>query len=401
MPDNLEYAPAQDPWARLRNLYATRDAPPLIAPTGRFMGGMRHEVADFIRTLVPASDIFPGQSEGATTARAQLAHKLADLVDVPSDSASLPRTLGEVPGQIATFGLGVPYAALHGIKDADELNEQAINSFGPQLEPNAPGSDRLDPLTGAVAEGGLRGLLGAIPGVISGNSPLNRVYNAANDAWTGGKHATSLTAYGTRPAAGTAEAELAEKYLGLKPHEFQGRINAEPEHTSLHGTIFKNGAPVGSINRTINYSNGTAHHGYFELNKSAQAAGIGKDILKSNFDHYAKSGINEVSLTANISVGGYAWAKYGFVPSEWSWNRLQPGLGRWLEDIHLPDSVRKAVTDIIQNPDPRSIWKIADMTYPVGNTTLGKKLLLGTNWSGKFNLKDPAMMERFNSYVGR
>jgi hypothetical protein len=48
----------------------------------------------------------------------------------------------------------------------------------------------------------------------------------------------------------------------------------------------------------------------------------------------------------------------------------------------------------IHSRDPKSIWKVADLPG-------GKELLLGENWSGVLNLKDPEAMKRFDDYVGR
>jgi len=50
--------------------------------------------------------------------------------------------------------------------------------------------------------------------------------------------------------------------------------------------------------------------------------------------------------------------------------------------------------DLVRSGDPKSIWKIAD-------SSLGKKLLLNSGWSGVLNLKDPESYARFKAYVGR
>lgn len=54
--------------------------------------------------------------------------------------------------------------------------------------------------------------------------------------------------------------------------------------------------------------------------------GVGKEMLASNVAFYQKMGLDAVEVHANIDVGGYAWAKYGYVPTQQSWNNLRSDL---------------------------------------------------------------------------
>jgi len=50
--------------------------------------------------------------------------------------------------------------------------------------------------------------------------------------------------------------------------------------------------------------------------------------------------------------------------------------------------------DVLRSGNPKGIWQIAD-------SKLGKKLLLGSGWSGVLDLKDKESYARFKAYVGK
>jgi GNAT superfamily N-acetyltransferase len=198
---------------------------------------------------------------------------------------------------------------------------------------------------------------------------------------------------------------LAKSFLGLEPHEFRGRGHVDDRGGLwVNGEILKDGQRIGGISRTFDADTGYAQHRSFGLRRSEQGSGIGKRILAANVDYYRKHGGKEVNLYANIDVGGYAWAKYGFVSTRGSWDRLRDDIA-WkavnlAESGKLPKHIYEAISNILET-GPKAIWKVADITYPVDGQPLGKALLLGTGWDGKLDLTDPAAMERFNAYVGK
>src|SRR5690349_21579569 len=63
-----------------------------------------------------------------------------------------------------------------------------------------------------------------------------------------------------------------------------------------------------------------ALHNVFTINGEGQGSGIAKQVLKAQFDEYEKLGVAEVAVHANIDVGGYAWARFGFTPDQDSWD---------------------------------------------------------------------------------
>jgi hypothetical protein len=82
------------------------------------------------------------------------------------------------------------------------------------------------------------------------------------------------------------------------------------------------GATIGTYTRNINLKDNTAYSAYFKLDRLVQHGNIGKKMLAANVAMYRKMGIDSVGVTANIDVGGYAWAKYGYVPTPAAWGSL-------------------------------------------------------------------------------
>lgn len=86
--------------------------------------------------------------------------------------------------------------------------------------------------------------------------------------------------------------------------------------TSIYGA---DNLPVGTLERTL-FKNGDrweVHHDYWRLDEAVQGQGMATRINDAAFDLYRAWGVEDVSLMANIDVGGYAWAKQGFGWTEW------------------------------------------------------------------------------------
>jgi hypothetical protein len=82
------------------------------------------------------------------------------------------------------------------------------------------------------------------------------------------------------------------------------------------------GNTIGTYTRDIDFDRSTAESSYFAINRGHTDKGTGKTLLKANVDYYQKIGLDKLKVHANIDVGGYAWAKYGYVPTDDSWGSL-------------------------------------------------------------------------------
>jgi hypothetical protein len=147
---------------------------------------------------------------------------------------------------------------------------------------------------------------------------------------------------------GSEEKVVIEKWndkIGMEPEEFKksflgGTAENSTMTVSMEGSRFNiqgaihdaSGKTVGEYQREVDPDKKYAYSAYFKLNKSTTGHNIGKQILGGNIATYEKLGIETVGVSANIDVGGYAWAKYGYVPTPAAWadlrGRLEQKLGR-------------------------------------------------------------------------
>lgn len=135
-------------------------------------------------------------------------------------------------------------------------------------------------------------------------------------------------------------------------------------------------------------------HSYFEIEKKLQGSGISKKIFRDFVQEYEKAGIDEISVYANIDVGGYTWAKYGFKSSSLITVGLiiDRGYTKKLFDDAEYDKLKEWYKK------EKAKGKI-DMRY-LANKSYGKELLLGSSWEGVIDLKDPVQLRMFKDYLG-
>lgn len=168
---------------------------------------------------------------------------------------------------------------------------------------------------------------------------------------------------------------------------------------SVRGEVKVNGQYTGiALERTIDHK--AAEHDYFVL-ESNHGAGVGKDIFGAHLATYEKMGIEQIHVHANIDVGGYAWARYGFVPNAVSWPKVQSQIISRASNIS-DLAVRNRVLAAASSSDPKSIRVIAamrDRAYGPDKAAVGFALLQSSNWYGTLNLKTDGSYAR--AYVSR
>jgi GNAT superfamily N-acetyltransferase len=163
----------------------------------------------------------------------------------------------------------------------------------------------------------------------------------------------------------------------------------------ITGKIKDGGKTVGDFHRLIDVQKNSAESAMFEMKKEAQGKGFGKKLLAGNIAMYREMGLKHVETLANIDVGGYAWAKYGYVPTRSAWSALK---SEWSKSIakSAPETQARFKAEVapLLKSDPKAIWAVADSKW-------GKTLLLGRSWEGRLNLKDEESMGRFDAYVSK
>lgn len=212
------------------------------------------------------------------------------------------------------------------------------------------------------------------------------------------------------------------KFIGSMEMEgdYGWRINGRWEHAGQQlGTMDRSGefATVEIARPT-----GTVNHEYLKLDSGRQGAGATRSLIRNQMTLYEQMKVHSVKVHANIDVGGYAWSRYGAVMSdesafydlaqdvEWRWKKM---VADGADDAISP-AAKEVIDDFINMGNAatfddaesmRMIWQISDLAEAVtwgGKTqSLGKHLLLNSDWHGVFDMTDLSVMERLWAYVGR
>lgn len=183
-------------------------------------------------------------------------------------------------------------------------------------------------------------------------------------------------------------------------------------------------------------------HDLFRVPNALQDTGIGRAVLGRQFAFYDAIGVGRVEVHANIDIGGYTWARMGFLPRQQSLPRLAEKIrARWdkLTKAYFDEAVEmdlgpeavEAVEQTIKelaDGDATALWRLSDLTDEVKwagtvdakgvassaghdhvarlvfndpqhqTLKLGQALLKESDWYGAADWDNAAQMERLRSY---
>lgn len=81
-------------------------------------------------------------------------------------------------------------------------------------------------------------------------------------------------------------------------------------NVSIYGQMF--GRSVFTARRSYDIVQGIAYHELFSVKEAFQSFGFGAQINDAMIDLYRRNGMKRIELEANIDVGGYTWARFGY-----------------------------------------------------------------------------------------
>jgi GNAT superfamily N-acetyltransferase len=147
------------------------------------------------------------------------------------------------------------------------------------------------------------------------------------------------------------------------------------------------------------------------LRKAEQGKGHAKRMLTQAIEQIKEMGIEKVNIHADMDMGGYSWARYGWVPSQKAWvgpGNLKPGdypdHGLRAEIEHrignydyynkgkMSAEEKALFYKLVKSDDPKKVWILADSKF-------GKNLLYDMDWRGALDMNDPQAVQRLNSYL--
>jgi hypothetical protein len=137
------------------------------------------------------------------------------------------------------------------------------------------------------------------------------------------------------------------------------------------------------------------------MSADMQGKGFAKTIFSNSLDLYDHLGLSKIGVSASLAGGGYAWARFGFVPDRSSWSSLASNVA-WnaQRSRELTPDIKAQVDVISKIQDPRAIWLLAGLKDAKGES-VGAKLLRGTDWHGTLDLNNREQYAVVRDYSGR
>lgn len=215
-----------------------------------------------------------------------------------------------------------------------------------------------------------------------------------------------------------APADIVARLRGLSGDEFLAGLVGADNPAAFSGvtaiSVSKTGINLGinapmfdsseSVWQEVTFDQKRMRLEMLALGEADQGIGLVQKYMQRLYNLSSDLDIAQMELTANMELGGYAWAKYGFRPKLSQWEALKKDIRKGFRsgvDVSAmnPDA-KLAMQAILESPDPASIYVLADMAVPLSGTPIGEKLLAGTSWDGELPLDDSEAMVRFLTYVG-
>jgi hypothetical protein len=155
------------------------------------------------------------------------------------------------------------------------------------------------------------------------------------------------------------------------------------------------------------------HHDYFQT--PTTGTGAAKNVLRCSMGVYKTLGVDLLDVNANIDVGSYTWANFGFVPENWPNTKreilsrldiLKSGRYSYSTDSAgnvacrpLSAKDHQKVVNLLSSDDPKTLWAFVDLE--VGGRKIGKEIMIGRDhqWNGVMDLTSRDTMARFDHYV--
>ena len=138
------------------------------------------------------------------------------------------------------------------------------------------------------------------------------------------------------------------------------------------------------------------HHKLLEIPDEMQGIGIGKELFKAMIPQYLQMGADSIEIRANLSAGGYAWARYGF--SAINRNEAEMAIMGSPADKGIKESAKNIIKRFY-------VGKNENEPFPMNllaSQEWGFKLLFGpkVEWYGTINLKDRNSVKYLKKYIG-
>jgi hypothetical protein len=174
-----------------------------------------------------------------------------------------------------------------------------------------------------------------------------------------------------------------DEKTGLSARVDSIRSNGPGFSTYVSGSILdRSGKVVGGFERDIRPANQkTVSHGGLVLEGEHQGQGFATRYNVKTEAAYREHGIEQITLNANIDVGGYSWAKAGYRFADHYGRQDVAERARKIGAKFNPD-VQAEIRRVASNPHSEPIDYAMIGHQPGASTWPGKQIMLGSNWGG-------------------
>lgn len=124
------------------------------------------------------------------------------------------------------------------------------------------------------------------------------------------------------------------------------------------------GQARGKFEFLVDWKAQVVHLEEMELHHAFRNTGIFKAIMSCFIAFVETTGITRIEANMR-DVGGYVFARMGFLPTPEEWLELRDQLRLSVSHVWhlLPPELQSRLTELLQSDDPRSLWEISDMDF--------------------------------------
>jgi hypothetical protein len=160
------------------------------------------------------------------------------------------------------------------------------------------------------------------------------------------------------------------------------------------------GERIATATRSFDLGKSVVKHAGFRIIPDRCGRGLGTLLTRNSLKVYKKVGISKVTLDAGLDVGGYVWARLGFVPTKDGWLQVRGAVRAKRASMgQIPSEAEVALGYALADDEPAAIWEIADLDARINGKSLGQVLLSGTTWEGMLDLTNTDAMDRISAYA--
>jgi GNAT superfamily N-acetyltransferase len=186
----------------------------------------------------------------------------------------------------------------------------------------------------------------------------------------------------------TYERKDAETGLSTKVERItvNGDSSERPGWKKVDIIVYEGGEDVGAATFDISPDGRNVHHSEMVLADGMQGQGFATRTMVHVLDSYHRHGVAEMTLTANLHVGGYAWARAGFdFASPQARSELADDVRRRAGARYDP-AVHGEIERVSANPNssPADFAMIGHS--PGAKSWPGKEMLLASTWDAVLRL---------------